>query len=81
MMWRVVNRMVPFMNETFLTIRRKFMEKFTGLPASQPRWMTCVSTANAQYEFIAGRMYVDDHFPDDAKWKVHDVMKRHPQIV
>ncbi|XP_022090145.1 membrane metallo-endopeptidase-like 1 [Acanthaster planci] len=75
MIWRLVTHMVPFMNEAFLAIRRKFIMAQSGVTPSSARWKTCVSTANSQYEFIAGKMYVDDYFPADAKQKTLDMIK------
>ncbi|XP_022090142.1 neprilysin-11-like [Acanthaster planci] len=70
MIWRLVSRMVPFMGETFLVIRRKFLQSVNGTVATTARWKTCASNVNNQYKFISGRMYVDEHFPEDTKRKV-----------
>ncbi|XP_022090192.1 membrane metallo-endopeptidase-like 1 [Acanthaster planci] len=75
MIWRLVSQMVPFMNETFLAIRQKYLESVYGAISPTTRWKTCVSNAKDQYEFISGRMYVDEHFPEDAKQKTLDMIR------
>ncbi|XP_022090313.1 membrane metallo-endopeptidase-like 1 isoform X3 [Acanthaster planci] len=75
MIWRLVSRMVPFMNETFLAIRQKYLHSVKNTTTTTDRWKTCVSTANHQYRFISGRMYVDEHFPEDAKQKALEMIR------
>ncbi|XP_022090144.1 membrane metallo-endopeptidase-like 1 [Acanthaster planci] len=75
MIWRLVNRMVPFMNETFLAIHRKYVESNNNTTATSARWKTCVDVVNYHFKFISGRMYVDEHFPEDAKQKTLDMIR------
>ncbi|XP_038075381.1 neprilysin-4-like [Patiria miniata] len=75
MIWRLVSRMIPFMSETFLAIRQKYQEAVDGTSTPTARWKTCTNNANDQYEYISGRMYVDDHFPEEAKQKTLDMIR------
>ncbi|XP_038075858.1 membrane metallo-endopeptidase-like 1 [Patiria miniata] len=75
MIWRLVSRMIPFVSETFLAIRQKYQEAVDGTSTPMARWQTCANNANEQYEFISGRMYVDDHFPEDAKQKTLEMIR------
>ncbi|XP_022090191.1 membrane metallo-endopeptidase-like 1 isoform X2 [Acanthaster planci] len=70
MIWRLVVRMVPFMDETFLAMRRRYFEGLNHTVTTMARWKMCVSNVDNQYKFISGRMYVDEHFPDDTKQNV-----------
>ncbi|XP_038075380.1 membrane metallo-endopeptidase-like 1 [Patiria miniata] len=75
MIWRLVSELVPFMSETFLAIRQKYQEATDSTSATTPRWRTCAKNANNLYKYISGRMYVDDHFPEDAKQKTLEMVR------
>ncbi|XP_038075379.1 endothelin-converting enzyme homolog [Patiria miniata] len=75
MIWRLVSELVPFMSETFLAIEQKYQEVADGTSAATPRWKTCAKNANKIYKYISGRMYVEDHFPEDAKQKTLELVR------
>ncbi|XP_038077853.1 membrane metallo-endopeptidase-like 1 [Patiria miniata] len=74
MIWRLVSETVPFLNETFLAIQRKYQGEVNKTMSPTACWKTCVNNAKDQYQYISGRMYVDEHFTEETKQKAFEMV-------
>ncbi|XP_038077190.1 endothelin-converting enzyme homolog [Patiria miniata] len=74
MIWRLVNKMVPFLGEEYVAIHQKYLKAILGISAAPDRWKLCTEQVNTVLPFATGRMYVDEYFSTDTKTKTEEMV-------
>ena len=77
--WHLVNAAAPQLSSAFVNEDFRFRGKtLQGTEKLEERWKRCVSGADRQLGFALGRLYVEKHFPPQAKAQadrlVHNLM-------
>ncbi len=66
--WHLVNAVAPSLSEKFVEEDFKFKGRIlTGAKEILPRWKRCVTATDRQLGFALGKVYVQKHFPPEAK--------------
>ena len=74
--WHLITAAAPALPKRFVDEDFDFYSKtLTGTPENEPRWKRCVASADGELGFAAGKAYVKDYFPPDAKARA-DAMVR-----
>ena len=69
--FHTVNELTGFLPKAFVEEGFAFYGKtMNGTPAQRPRWQRAVDATNAALGEVVGRVYVEHHFPAEAKAKV-----------
>jgi endothelin-converting enzyme/putative endopeptidase len=69
--WHTVRRSTPVLPSTFVTASFEFYEKAArGVVQMMPRWKRCARLANEHLGESIGRMFVREHFSEDARARV-----------
>jgi putative endopeptidase len=74
--WQLVHSMAaylssPFVDEDF----RFYSQELRGVKEMQPRWKRVVTAIDSQIGEALGKLYVDKHFPPDAKERMDELVK------
>jgi len=77
--WHLVSSAAPHLSSAFVIESFQFRGKvLQGTEKIEERWKRCVSGADRQLGFALGRLYVEKHFPPEAKAQadrlVHNLM-------
>ncbi|XP_038076776.1 membrane metallo-endopeptidase-like 1 [Patiria miniata] len=68
MVWRLVSYKFGYLGDKFLDIEQEFGNVLSGTSARSARWRRCIGEVQSSImEFAMGRMYVDLHFPEEAR--------------
>ena len=62
----------------FREAKEKFDQALLGTSSSPARWKHCLRKGKKIFKFAVGRMYVDEHFPEESKRKVNTRKGREP---
>lgn len=74
--WLVINDAAASLDETFDELNFDFYSKtLFGVEEAQPRWRRAVSTVNANLGEVVGKVYVKEHFPAEAKFKMRELVQ------
>lgn len=67
MFWRVVKASIGHLNNEARTIVAEYSRNITGQTERSPRWRSCVGNALNTFSAAIGKLYVIQHFKEDAK--------------
>jgi putative endopeptidase len=66
--WNIMNDAAPFLSDDFVDAKFDFYGKtLSGKEENQPRWKRVVSVVDGSLGEVVGQMYVEKHFPAEAK--------------
>ncbi|CAG2166895.1 unnamed protein product [Oppiella nova] len=65
--WRTVRSLGTHTSKAFRDIRFAFNRVLIGVEEPPALWEVCVNLVNDRLPFAVGRVYVDKHFPEEAK--------------
>ncbi|CAG2164055.1 unnamed protein product, partial [Oppiella nova] len=65
--WRTVRSLGTHTSKAFRDIEFAFNKVLTGVEEPPALWEVCVNLVNNRLPFAVGRLYVDKHFPEEAK--------------
>ena len=75
MMWRVARASIGFLNKDAREISEEFAKNITGKKETTPRWKGCVGAASGSFSAAVGKMYVLEHFNQDAKKSMEEMVR------
>ena len=74
--WRLLSSAAPSLPKRFVDENFAFFSKtLSGVPELQPRWKRCVSATDAAMGMALGKIYVQTHFPPDAKRRADEMVQ------
>jgi ribosomal protein L20 len=74
--FHVLNGASPWMSNDFATANFEFFDKLiNGTEEMQPRWQRSVQTVNAAMGEAVGKVYVEQHFPPEAKKRMDELVR------
>jgi len=66
--WNIMNDAAPFLSDALVDAQFDFYGKtLSGKEENQPRWKRVVSVVDGSLGEVVGKMYVEKHFPAEAK--------------
>jgi len=73
--WRVISTRAPLLSKAFAEESFAFTGKtLFGTPEIQPRWKRGVSTVESALGEAVGKLYVEKHFPPEAKARMKELV-------
>ena len=73
--WNVLSASAPLLSSAFVQENHEFVRKtLSGIPEIPPRWKRCVTAVDANMGMALGRIYVQEHFPPEAKRRVDELV-------
>src|SRR5262249_42368482 len=74
--WQLLHSAAPSLSKKFVDENFAFYGKtLAGTPEIQPRWKRCVAAADGALGMALGRIYVQEHFPPEAKRRADEMVK------
>ena len=74
--FHVLNGASPWLSNDFATANFEFFDKLiNGTQEMQPRWQRSVQTVNAAMGEAVGKVYVEQHFPPEAKKRMDELVR------
>ncbi len=74
--WQIINSMAPYLSSDFVETRFDFYgRKLTGQPDMRARWKRGVQLVEGSLGEAVGKIYVDKHFPPEAKARMDELVK------
>lgn len=74
--WCVIDASAPYLSDKFVTADFDFYSKqMSGKKEIQPRWKRVVSSVDGALSEAVGQMYVEKHFPAEAKERMITLVK------
>jgi len=74
--WNVVNQYAGFLNKEIVDADFAFYGTvLNGTPENRPRWKRAVGTVEGALGEAIGKIYVDKHFPPEAKARMDELVK------
>ena len=74
--WTVIRHYAGLLNKEMVDESFAFYGKtLRGIPENRPRWKRAVSAVEACLGEAAGKLYVEKHFPPDAKARMDEMVK------
>ena len=74
--WQVINSTAPYLSDDFVNTRFEFYgKKLTGQPEMRARWKRGVQLVEASLGEAVGKIYVEKHFPPEAKARMDELVK------
>lgn len=73
--WRILHSAAPYLSSAFVDENFDFYGKtLTGAPQIRDRWKRGVSLVEGALGFAVGKLYVDKHFPPEAKARMDELI-------
>jgi predicted metalloendopeptidase len=73
--WHLLNATAPTLPKRFVDEDFAFEGKtLAGTPEIQPRWKRCVNATDAALGMALGKIYVQEHFPPEAKRRMDELV-------
>jgi len=73
--WHLVNDFAPALSSRFINLTFSFYGKvLTGAPKIRPLWRRVLGMVNGQVGELLGKVYVQKHFPPEAKRKMQQMI-------
>lgn len=73
--WNVLNSHASLLSKSFVDEDFEFYGKtLTGTPENRPRWKRAVAAVEGGLGEAVGKLYVEKHFPPDAKERMKDLV-------
>ncbi len=73
---RTLSSLAPYLSQPFVEARFEFYGRtLDGREADRPRWKKAVTAVNADLGEAVGRIYVDRHFPPEAKARMDRLIR------
>ncbi|MEU8227788.1 M13-type metalloendopeptidase [Kribbella sp. NPDC048915] len=74
--WRIVHNAAPLLSQAFVDENFAFYGKtLTGAPELRERWKRAVGAVESALGEALGKLYVEEHFPPDAKARMTDLVQ------
>lgn len=74
--WQLLNTAAPTLPKKFVDEDFAFKGKtLAGTPELQPRWKRCVTATDNALGMALGHIYVNEHFPPEAKKRADELVK------
>ncbi len=74
--WHLVNAYAPYLSRDFVDARFDFYGKtLSGIDEIRPRWKRAVGEIDESLGEVLGRMYVERHFPPEAKARMNELVE------
>ncbi len=74
--WQVIRSSAPYLSDDFVAERFAFYgTKLTGAPENRARWKRAVSLVEGSLGEAVGRIYVEKHFPGEAKTRMDQLVE------
>jgi putative endopeptidase len=74
--WHLLDTVAPALPKKFVDENFAFNGTIlSGTPQIQPRWKRCVNATDAAMGMALGRLYVQEHFPPEAKKRADELVK------
>ena len=76
MLWGVIKSFSPYLNADLVAAHFDFFGKtLSGTPKMRPRWKRAVSFVEGVMGEAVGKLYVERHFPPEAKTQMDELVK------
>jgi len=73
--FNLIDAAAPFLSQTFVDSHFEFHSKaLAGVPEQKPRWKRGVRTVEMSLGEVVGRLYVEQHFPPEAKARMEQLV-------
>ncbi|MGV9826020.1 MULTISPECIES: M13 family metallopeptidase [unclassified Gordonia (in: high G+C Gram-positive bacteria)] len=73
--WRLLHSAAPYLSEPFVAANFDFYGRtLTGTEAIRDRWKRAVAFVEGAMGFAVGKLYVEQHFPPEAKARMDDLI-------
>ncbi|MFM7014327.1 MAG: M13 family metallopeptidase, partial [Actinomycetota bacterium] len=74
--WQVISSSASYLSQEFVEERFSFYgTKLTGAPVNRARWKRAVSLVEGSLGEAVGKIYVEKHFPPEAKARMDELVK------
>ncbi len=73
--WRLIDSAAPSLSKPFVDLDFAFNTVLTGVREQQPRWQTCVATVDRNLGEALGEVFVQKHFPPEAKRRMNELVE------
>lgn len=73
--WRLIDAAAPSLSKPFVDQDFAFLTVLTGVKEQQPRWQTCVATVDRNLGEALGEVFVQKHFPPEAKRRMNELVE------
>ncbi|MFT3772942.1 MAG: M13 family metallopeptidase [Minicystis sp.] len=67
---RLIDMAAPYLTRAFVDESFRFSAQLTGVERQLPRWMRVLNATNQALGFAVGKLFVEKHFPPEAKAEV-----------
>ncbi|KAL5013750.1 hypothetical protein ScPMuIL_008020 [Solemya velum] len=74
LIWRIMMNRVTNLPEQYRDLRKEYHKTIYGSPTERARWRDCVSYVNENMGNAVGRMFVEEHFNEEAKKSALDMI-------
>jgi len=69
--WNLVNSAADYLSDDFVQENFEFYGKvLNGIEEIKPRWKRVTGTINSGLNFLVGKLYIEEHFPENAKHRM-----------
>ncbi|KAL8586238.1 hypothetical protein ACOMHN_021503 [Nucella lapillus] len=75
MMWHMVQLLIGYLPQAFVDAVMVLEKVERGVTSLSPRWLRCMSKAEAAFGFVSSALYVDKTFPPESKTQALRIMK------
>ncbi|XP_041377797.1 neprilysin-1-like [Gigantopelta aegis] len=74
MFWRIMMHRVANLPDAYKQVRKEYFKKLYGSETERSRWRDCVSYVKDNMGYAVGRLFVEQHFDEDAKSTALDMI-------
>lgn len=73
--WRLIDSAADSLSKPFVDQDFAFNTVLTGVKEQLPRWQTCVATVDQNLGEALGQVFVEKHFPPEAKRRMNELVE------